>query len=275
VTGSGDSKRELYTTDSEYTFKVKRPVIVNGINVPSEKADLLSRFVAVEVLPISADERLSESQFWAEFEADRKPVAWRPRMSDWGELASALYDYLGWGRERVMLDNQQVKIKQHDAALDSITGTALVEYLTAEFDSGKTEMLIVKTDLWQDVKAHVPLDSRRYFPQSARNFSGELNRLKPALAHKGFEIDDGHVGRGNAKQRAFRITYVGGEGPVDPERGRWGRSGDDENNIFVPIDIAIDKPKNPRSEQVGTMGTIKNHFYKDTYKKKGDVKEKV
>jgi hypothetical protein len=32
VTGSCDSKRELYTTDSEYAFKLKRPVIVNGMS---------------------------------------------------------------------------------------------------------------------------------------------------------------------------------------------------------------------------------------------------
>jgi hypothetical protein len=32
VTGSCDSKRELYTTDSEYAFKVKRPVIVNAMS---------------------------------------------------------------------------------------------------------------------------------------------------------------------------------------------------------------------------------------------------
>jgi hypothetical protein len=32
VSGSGDPKRELYTTDSEYAFKVKRPVIVNGMS---------------------------------------------------------------------------------------------------------------------------------------------------------------------------------------------------------------------------------------------------
>jgi hypothetical protein len=32
VIDSGDSKRELYTTDSEYAFKVKRPVIVNGMS---------------------------------------------------------------------------------------------------------------------------------------------------------------------------------------------------------------------------------------------------
>jgi len=115
VTGSGDSKRELYTTDTEYAFKVKGPVIVNGINIPSDRADLLSRFVAIEVPAITSEQRISEAEFWAAFERDRgkllgayfdilsgvlrnrKPVSWRPRMSDWGELASALYDYMGWG----------------------------------------------------------------------------------------------------------------------------------------------------------------------------------
>jgi hypothetical protein len=63
VTASGDFKRELYTTDSEYAFKVRRPVIVNGINVPSDRAVLLSRFVSIEVPAISAEERISESHY--------------------------------------------------------------------------------------------------------------------------------------------------------------------------------------------------------------------
>jgi hypothetical protein len=63
VTASGDSKRELYTTDSEYAFKVKHPVIVNGINVPSDRAVLLSRFVSIEVPAIRAEERISEAEF--------------------------------------------------------------------------------------------------------------------------------------------------------------------------------------------------------------------
>jgi hypothetical protein len=100
VTGSCDSKRELYTTDSEYGFKVKRPVIANGINVPSEKADLLSRFVALEVPPIEPEERVTESKFWESFEKERgkllgaffdlfsgvlrhrKPLGWAPRLFD-------------------------------------------------------------------------------------------------------------------------------------------------------------------------------------------------
>jgi hypothetical protein len=71
VTGTGDSKRELYTTDTEYAFQVRRPVIVNGINMPSDRADLLSRFVALEVPPIEAEDCVPESKFWEEFGKDR------------------------------------------------------------------------------------------------------------------------------------------------------------------------------------------------------------
>jgi hypothetical protein len=46
-----------------YAFKVRRPVIVNGINVPSDRVDLLSRFVSIEVPAISAEERISESHY--------------------------------------------------------------------------------------------------------------------------------------------------------------------------------------------------------------------
>ena len=140
VSGSGDSKRELYTTDSEYGFKVKRPVIANGINFPSEKADLLSRFVALEVPPIEPEERVTESKFWEEFEEERgklpgaffnllsgvlrhrKPLGWAPRLSDWGELASAMYEHLGWGRDLFKLDYEVVEGKQHGDALEGLVG---------------------------------------------------------------------------------------------------------------------------------------------------------
>jgi hypothetical protein len=230
VTGSGDSKRELYTTDTEYAFKVKRPVFVNGINVPSDRADLLSRFVSIEVPPISEKDRISEAEFWASFERERgkllgaffdilsgvlrnrKPVDWRPRMSDWGELVSALYDYMGWGRDMFKLDHEQVELKQHDAALEAIAGAALMQYLYSEFDDGKSELVLPKADLYLEVKLRVEPDSRRWFPQSSAAFGKELVRLKQALAAKGFEVSDGWIGNKNNKQRAAKIVRIDEEG---------------------------------------------------------------
>jgi hypothetical protein len=201
VTGSCDSKRELYTTDSEYAFKVKRPVIVNGINFPSEKADLLSRFVALEVPPIEPEERVTESKFWEEFEEDRgkllgaffdmlygvlrhrKPLGWAPRLSDWGELGSAMYEHLGWGRDMFKLDYEVVEGKQHDDALEGLVGEHVLQYLYAEFDDGKNVLIKPPHDMWEEVKMRVPFDSRRWFPTSVATFGKELMRLKQAMAY--------------------------------------------------------------------------------------------
>ena len=78
----------------------------------------------------------------------RKPVEWRPRMSDyWGELASALYEHMGWGRDTFTFDHEQVEVKQHDVALDPILGTSIMDYLYDECDDGKKELIKPKKDL--------------------------------------------------------------------------------------------------------------------------------
>jgi len=171
-------------------------VIVNGINIPSDRADLLSRFVALEVPPIEPEERVTESRFWEEFEDERgkllgaffdmlsgvlrlrRPLGWAPRLSDWGELASALYEHLGWGRDLFELDYGHVEGGQHEAALEALAGDHILRYLYAEFDDGKDVLVRTPHDMWQEVKSRVDLDSRRWFPQSAEAFGKELNRLK-------------------------------------------------------------------------------------------------
>jgi hypothetical protein len=265
--GSGESKRELYTTDSEYAFKVRRPVIVNGINIPSDRADLLSRFVALEVPPISAEERVTESKFWEDFEAERgkllgaffdilsgtlrnrKPLGWAPRLSDWGVLASSMYEHLGWGRDMFKLDYQVVEGKQHDDALEGLVGEHVLEYLYAEFDDGKDVLAKTTHDIYEDVKARVPFDSRRWFPVSSRTFGKELQRLKQALAYKGFAIDKGTVGRGNDKRYVIKITRldeVGSSGVI---------MGSSDSETDYPTESRVDKPESARSGRVGSLGS--------------------
>jgi hypothetical protein len=201
-------------------------VIVNGINVPSEKADLLSRFVALALPSIEPEERVTESKFWEEFEEDRgkllraffgllsgvlrhrKPLGWAPRLSDWGELASAMYEHMGWGRDLFKLDYEVVEGKQHDDALEGLVGEHVLQYLYAEFDDGKDLLIKTPHDLWEEVRMRVPFDSRRWFPNSSNHFSKDLNRLKQALAYKGFAVERGTVGRGNDKRKVIKIARI-------------------------------------------------------------------
>jgi hypothetical protein len=103
---------------------------------------------------------------------------------------------MGWGADAFALDHGYVESGQHDATLDSLVGTHVLQYLYAEFVNGKSVLIRTPHDMRQEVKMRVDLDSRRWFPQSAIHFSRELFRIKLALAHKGFGVDRGSRGSG-------------------------------------------------------------------------------
>jgi hypothetical protein len=49
VTGEADSKRKLYTDDEDVIIELRRAVIINAINVPSDRGDVLDRSLVVEL----------------------------------------------------------------------------------------------------------------------------------------------------------------------------------------------------------------------------------
>jgi hypothetical protein len=123
---------------------------------------------------------------------------------------------MGWGRDIFRLDYGYVEGGQHDAALESLTGDHILQYLYAEFDDGKDVLVITPHD----------------------------------LAYKGFGVDRGTVGTGNKKRRALEITRLDAAGSV------WVSSGSVQNDITDPADITIDKPESARPETSGSVGSI-------------------
>jgi hypothetical protein len=49
VTGEADSKRRLYTDDEDVIIELRRAALLNGINVPTERGDVLDRSLVVEL----------------------------------------------------------------------------------------------------------------------------------------------------------------------------------------------------------------------------------
>src|SRR5215211_8751963 len=71
VTGEADSKRRLYTDDEDYIIELRRAVLLNGINVPTDRGDVLDRSLVVELERIPDAERKTEEELWERFEAER------------------------------------------------------------------------------------------------------------------------------------------------------------------------------------------------------------
>jgi hypothetical protein len=57
VTGSGFTKRGLFTDDEDFIYNMKRAVGYNGINVTASRPDLLDRILNIELKPINRRQR--------------------------------------------------------------------------------------------------------------------------------------------------------------------------------------------------------------------------
>jgi hypothetical protein len=65
VTGAGQESRALYTNDDPFIRSFKRCVLLNGINLPGSKGDLLSRMILHPTEP--SEDRLTEKELDAKF----------------------------------------------------------------------------------------------------------------------------------------------------------------------------------------------------------------
>jgi hypothetical protein len=70
VTGEADSKRRLYTDDEDVIVELRRAVLLNGINVPTDRGDVLDRSLVVELERIPDGERRTEEELWERFEEE-------------------------------------------------------------------------------------------------------------------------------------------------------------------------------------------------------------
>lgn len=233
VTGTGDSNRQLYTDNSEYGFKVQCPLILNGINLASEQADLLDRSVVIEAPAISATERFTESEFWAKFERERgkllgvifdlvsgvlkhrAPLVEKPRMADWAEITSAMYEYAGWGREQFRQDWQVVERGQNESALEgSPAAQAILNYLDAKtsYEGTAAELLGKLTDYDETLKRN------RAFPKTANMLSRRLNEITDALVARGIKVERINFGKGKSQRKLIRLFVDKSAESADKEK---------------------------------------------------------
>ena len=68
VTGSGFSKRQLYTDDDDIIYYFQRCIGFNGINLAATKADLLDRGIIIQLERIPKERRRKLEDIWNDFE---------------------------------------------------------------------------------------------------------------------------------------------------------------------------------------------------------------
>jgi hypothetical protein len=208
VTGEADSKRKLYTDDEDVIIELRRAVILNGINAPTDRGDVLDRSLVVELERIPDEERRTEEEIWAAFRDEhpsllgaaldilsraiaRKPshkLSRRPRLADWGEYAASVYEVMGWGAETFLSDWDEVVKVQNRSTLDgSPVAQAVIKFMQDrdEYAGTSTELHKKLEGVAEDIGVSVSRD--KAWPKSARWLWRRIQEVVPLLVSVGIE----------------------------------------------------------------------------------------
>src|SRR5215216_4113437 len=212
VTGEADSKRRLYTDDEDVIIELRRAALLNGINVPTDRGDVLDRSLVVELERIPDGDRKTEEQIWELFARERprllgnlfstlskavalKPslkLSRRPRLADWGEYAAAVYEVRGWGAETFLRDWDEVVKVQNRATLDG----SPVAQAVIKFMEDKDEYIATSSEMHSKLKVvavqlGVDVERNKAWPKSARWLWRRIKEVLPLLVAAGIEASRG------------------------------------------------------------------------------------
>ena len=151
ATGSGFATRTLHSDREETIFEASRPIILNGIESLTNRADLASRAVAIRLELIK--DVWTEKQLWSEFEKERPYIIGAlldgvrsaianldsvvidklPRMADFMMWGTAAEQGLGWppGTFRAAYQANQHDLSENTFEADAVA-VAISSLIKAE-----------------------------------------------------------------------------------------------------------------------------------------------
>lgn len=228
VTGEGDEVRKLYTDDAGVIREYKRALIINGINVPTDKPDFLDRCLPTELERIPKALRRSESELWAELHVERPkllgaildalsgaiagrvPLQETPRLADWAEHAAAVYEYVGWGRNKFLDDFANVEERQLSEVLEgSPVGAAIVKLMEdrEEHTATSTELLEELGKVADGLGLNP--DNNKQWPKAANKIKRAIKPLVPMLEAHEIRVDlDAWIGRGAESRKGITLKKM-------------------------------------------------------------------
>ncbi len=280
VSGTGFSKRKLYTDDDDIIYTFIRCIGFNGINLAATKADLLDRGIIVQLERIPKERRRKLQDIWNDFEILRpKLLAYifdilvkvlqikqkggihisngLNRMADFEEYAEIIARCMGYQEGeflRVYQDNIGVQIDE--AIQANPLSMAVVELMDNkddgdELDKAPTELYLELNEI-TETKLKINIQKIKSWPKSPNQLSRKLNEAQTNLREKGIVIERYKDEKGHRKIKIRKVSSI------SPYRQE---SQNQEQNPNKSLDDALDDTKTVSSnnncknqEQKGSFG---------------------
>lgn len=218
ITGAGFLKRALYKTDTDFVYKFKRCIGINGINLVTTRPDFLDRSLIIKLKRISKERRRKDADLEQEFEELRpyvigyifdilvkvlkykeqhkgeKLLKEPPRMIDFSEWCEIIARCLGYEENEFTQAYEENISNQNDEVIES---SPVAESLLLFTDSmikdnwqgTPTELYKKLTDIVSQTKPE--LIHSNLWPKASNRLTARINEVEPNLKEKGIEIITG------------------------------------------------------------------------------------
>lgn len=213
VTGAGQETRELYTDDGCIIRQYKRCIMLNAINLPAQKGDLLDRTTLLETVP-DPQARKTEEELNTAYQQERPAILGgfldlmvktlqvkdniEPsklfRLADFTRWGCAITEALGYTQQD-FIDACEANLQtQNDATVDaSPTSKAFIEYCNNRLNTHSVKDPFVGTPEYvfrmvtQYAEDNMSISTRQKgWAKSAQAFTRKLNESRDALAAQGW-----------------------------------------------------------------------------------------
>ena len=204
VTGSGFTKRGLFTNDEDFIYNMKRAVGYNGINVAATRADLLDRILNIQLKPIDKRQRRKLKSLYNDLERilpyllgyifdvivkvlgriGEVKLEELPRMADFAEIGELIAICLGYEKGRFTeVYNTNIGFTNEEAINASAVATAVIHLMnTQAVWSGMSINLLSKLNELISRRLDISWISRnKEWPKTPRALSDRLNEVIPNL----------------------------------------------------------------------------------------------
>jgi hypothetical protein len=238
VTGSGFSKRQLYTGDDDIIYSFKRCIGFNGINLGATKADLFDRGLIIQLERIPEEKRRKIEEIWKEFEKlkpqllgcifdilvhvikKRKEggieIKGYPRMPDFEEVAEIIARCMGYPDNKFLAPYYTNISLQTEQALEaSPVASSIIKFMDS-----RTRWIGTATELLNELKPvaeslKIKTKNNGLWPSAPNSLSRRLNEVKTNLREIGITIERPVDTTTNT--RRIEIWKISAEYPVSPE----------------------------------------------------------
>lgn len=213
-TGSGFSKRQLYSDDEDVTYQIKRCIGLNGINTLISRADIMDRTILLHLERIEPSKRIAEKSLWESFEQQKPYIlggifdALATAMAIYPSIkAESLFrmaDFTKWGisTTKALGKNPNDFIQAYQANIakqneEVILNSALAQAVLQFMNEKEKWVGTIKEVFAFLIEIAKPEKGDNSFPKAEKSLRRYLNRLKTNLMDVGitFEIGQRTGGR--------------------------------------------------------------------------------